>query len=98
VDIGRSTAVQINNAYAVAHKPPGFDVFWITVYCREPALYCEVCNLCSVRNGNAAPHWVDCVCTPLACLLECSLNILGITYLQVLKLHGERFCGEFCLS
>ena len=65
-------------AHAVGHKPPGFHKFWLVVYRREPALYREVDNLCSVRIEDGARQHEDCVSTPLACGSECSLNILGI--------------------
>ena len=67
----------------------------MSVYRWEPALDCKFGNLCSIRIEDGAGHHEDCTSTPLACGSECSLNILGTLYGQVLKLYFERRGGEF---
>ena len=54
VHIGGGAPVQVGKAHAVGHKPPGFHKFCPVVYRREPALYREVCNLCSLRSEDGA--------------------------------------------
>ena len=71
-----------SDAHAVAHKPAVFHKFWPGVYRREPALYREFCNLCSLRIDDGARQHEDCVSPPLTCGSECSLNILG-TYVRL---------------
>src|SRR4029450_5284708 len=76
VHVSRGAPKQVGKAGAVAHKPPGFDKFWRVIYRREPVLCREICNLCSVRLDDGARQHEDCASTPLACVAECSLNIL----------------------
>ena len=52
VHISSGAPVQVEEAHAVGHKPTGFDVPRLVVYRREPALYREVCNLCSLRTDD----------------------------------------------
>ena len=42
VYVGSGAPVQVRIVHAVAHEPPGFDIFWPVVYRREPALLDEV--------------------------------------------------------
>src|SRR5215467_10801449 len=49
VHVSGSAPEQVAIARPVVHEPPVFRIFWPTVYCRESALYREVCNLSSLR-------------------------------------------------
>src|SRR5262245_27575951 len=49
VDVGGGATDQVGIAHAVEHEPSVFHIFWPAVYCREPALYREVCDLSSLR-------------------------------------------------
>jgi hypothetical protein len=62
VHISSGAPVEVGEAHAVAHKPPGFHKIRPPVCRREPALYREVCNLRSVsiwfpsaRTASARP-------------------------------------------
>src|SRR6266508_4219472 len=79
VDIGGGAPEQVGNARAVGHKPPGFHMFSLSVYRREPALYREFCNLFSARIKDGAPYQHKYRVSPsLACGSKCGLKILGI--------------------
>ena len=62
---------------------------------RKLVLDCDVCHPRSMSNEDAARQREDRVRTPLACLSECSLDILGTWHIDVSKLHPERPCGQF---
>src|SRR4029434_1961483 len=85
------------NARAVKHEATSVHKFSPAVYRREPVLCREVCKLCSVRIEHGASKHEDCLSTSLVCGSECSLNILRTYYVQVLKPHPERRCGELPL-
>ncbi len=49
VHVSGGAPVQVDDAHAVAHEPAGFHKLALRIYRREPALYREFYNLCSVR-------------------------------------------------
>src|SRR5439155_4148781 len=53
VHVRGSAAKQIGNVRAVGREPPGFDPFYRVEYRWQPVLYCELCNLCSMRIKDA---------------------------------------------
>src|SRR5262245_6796287 len=89
IHVGGSAAEQISPGHAVGHKPTGFHKFRHVVYSREPVLYHEFNNLWSMRIEYGTPQRENSISSPLAYGAECSLNILGIKYIEVLKLHIE---------
>src|SRR5438094_3722735 len=96
VHIRSGASVQVNNAHAVAHKSSVFHILRLSVHRRQPVFYREVCNLFSQKKGLGSKH-EDCVSASLACLSECTLNILGPQYVQILNLYFERPCGKLRL-
>src|SRR5207253_7382273 len=97
VHIRSGASVQVNNAHAVAHKSSVFHILRLSVHRRQPVFYREVCNLFSLRNEDWGSKHEDCVSASLACLSECTLNILGTQYVQILNLYFERPCGKLRL-
>src|SRR5215831_18301179 len=78
--ISSGPAVQIEQAHDVTQKSTVFHNFTPVIYRRQPVFYHEVCNLCSLKNEDGAPQHEDCFSAPLGCGSECSLKILGISY------------------
>src|SRR5215813_10849928 len=97
VHVNSSTTVQVGQAHAVGHKPPGFHVFSPTVYRRELALYREFCNLLVRERDRTSHQQEDCVRPALFCSLECSFETLGNPHLYVLQLHSENPGSQFGL-
>ena len=99
VHIGGGAPVQVGNAHAVGHKPAASTYSALYVYRREPALYREFCNLCSVRIADRAGYQHRGLRQPAPCLrLGMRSQYPWDLDVQVLKLHSERLCGEFNLS
>src|SRR5215510_15748063 len=89
VHICSGTPVQVDNVRAVAHKTPSLYIFWKRVYRREPAFYCEVCNLFSLSVDDGARQHENRLRTPFGRCSKCGLNIFSTSYVEKLKLYAK---------
>src|SRR5215510_3206496 len=75
-------------------SPPGFHIFSPLVDHRDPTLYCQCCDLRSLRNGDGSRHHhKGCVSVTLACGSKCRVEILRTLDVEKLKLDSEYFCN-----
>ena len=80
VHIRGGAPIQIGNARRITHKPANVQKFWRVIYRWEPALYCKVRGLFSVRIKDRALQHEDAISMPLVRFSKRSLNILRIQY------------------
>ena len=95
VHIDCCSTEQIGNARSIAHQSAGFHFFYPFIYCGEPNLLREFCNLFSMRAEQRARHLdKNRLSSSLACCLECALKILRRSNLEALKCDPEWTSGE----
>src|SRR5262249_14342976 len=80
VNILSGAAGQIGRVDSVPHESSRFHNSSTHPHRREPVLCRKLDKRCLMNGQYRASQLDDCVCTPLACLLECGLNILGTSY------------------
>src|SRR5262249_12013904 len=61
------TPEQVRIVWGVGQKPPVLHILWLSIHCRQPVLYSEICNLYSVRIEDGAHQHEGCIDVPLGC-------------------------------
>src|SRR5262249_39605521 len=84
VHVGSSPPPQVHHIRRIGHEPSVLHILYLVVYRRQPALCREFYNLCSVDKEDRTAQQEKSVNMPFTCVSECSLNILGTSYLLVL--------------